>query len=141
MSWFHGGAKDTKSHKAPNFIKEKGKAPMDSNSHSSNANKNHAFIYADVNNVRNVHHDAHVNCAMPVMCHDAAFIPHAMIASTSASYAHGRSRPRRLLMCLGLGLHLMALLCYIVHLVLPMCFVPCPGRGLVVAVSLSQVEP
>jgi hypothetical protein len=53
---FHRGAKDTKSHKVPNFIKEKGKAPMTSSSHSSNISKNHAFIYTNVKNVRNVHH-------------------------------------------------------------------------------------
>jgi hypothetical protein len=33
---FHGRAKDTKSHKAPNFTKEKGKAPMASSSLSGN---------------------------------------------------------------------------------------------------------
>jgi hypothetical protein len=40
---FHSGAKDTKSHKAPNFIKEKGNAPTTSSSHSSHIRKNHAF--------------------------------------------------------------------------------------------------
>jgi hypothetical protein len=41
---FHGGAKDTKSHKAPNFVKEKGKAPMASSSHSSHDRKNHVLL-------------------------------------------------------------------------------------------------
>jgi hypothetical protein len=29
------------------------------------------------------------------VCHDATFASHNMIASSSSSYAHGRSRPRR----------------------------------------------
>jgi hypothetical protein len=48
---FHGEAKDTKSHKAPNFIKKMGKAPMASSSHSSHDKKNHAYLFAHVKNV------------------------------------------------------------------------------------------
>jgi hypothetical protein len=92
---FHGRAKDTKIHKAPNFIKEKGKAPMASSSHSSNVSKNHAFIYTNVKNVCNVHHDAHVDYVVRAICHDVVFSSHAMIASLSrSSFDHGRSRPR-----------------------------------------------
>jgi hypothetical protein len=97
---FHKGAKDTKSHnKAPNFIKEKGKAPMASSSHSSHDNKNHAYLYAHVKNTyrnaRNVHHDACIDHHVYHMRHDVAFDSHAMIVSSSRpSFAHGRSRPR-----------------------------------------------
>jgi hypothetical protein len=70
---------DTKSHKPPNFIKEKGKAPMASSSHPSHDRKNHAFIYANVKNSHNIHHDACVDHAMPAMCHDVIYSSHAMM--------------------------------------------------------------
>jgi hypothetical protein len=63
---FRGGAKDTKSHKALNFTKEKGKAPMTSSSHSNN-DKNLDFIYT---HVKNVHHDACNDCPILPICHD-----------------------------------------------------------------------
>jgi hypothetical protein len=68
---------------------------MTSSSQSSHDRKNHAFIYANVKNALNVHHDACVDRVMPAMCHDAIYASHAMIASLSASYAHGRSRTKR----------------------------------------------
>ena len=88
---FHGGAKDTKDHKAPNFTKEKGKAPMASSSRSIHDKKNHTFTYTHVKNAKNVHHDA---CNDRPMRHDDAFTPRIMIASSSGSYAHSRSRHR-----------------------------------------------
>jgi hypothetical protein len=91
---FHGGAKDRKSHEAPKFIKEKGKTPLTSILHSSHARKNHAYLYAHVKNARNVHHGACIDCPIFPMRHDAAFAPHTLIASSSSSYAHGRSRPK-----------------------------------------------
>jgi len=39
---FHRGTKDIKSQKAPNFIKEKGKAPLASSLHSFHDKKNHS---------------------------------------------------------------------------------------------------
>jgi hypothetical protein len=90
----HGAAKDIKSHKAPNFIKDKGKAHMASITHSSHDRKNHAFICAHVKNSKNVHHDACLDHPAFPTRHDAAFAPHAMIDSSSASYAHGRSTTR-----------------------------------------------
>jgi hypothetical protein len=92
---FHGGAKDTKCHKAPNFLKEKGKAPMASSTHSSHDRKNHAFIYVHVRNDRNVYHGACNDHPTLPMRHDATVAPHAMIACSSPSYAHGRSKSRR----------------------------------------------
>jgi hypothetical protein len=90
---FHGGANDTKSHKALNFIKEKGKAPMSYNSHSSHDRKNHAFINAHVKNASyNIHHDACVDHDMPAMCHDDVYSSYDMTASSSSSHAHGRPR-------------------------------------------------
>jgi hypothetical protein len=94
---FHRGAKYRKSHKAPNFIKEKGKAPMASSLHSSDVSNNHAFIFANVKNVRNVHnnfhHDACNDHHVYPMRHATAFGSHALIASFSRFDAHGRSRP------------------------------------------------
>jgi hypothetical protein len=82
-----------KSQKAPNFTKEKGKAPMASSSHSFHDKKNHDFIYTHVNNAKNAHHDDCSYRLVLPMRHDA-FTPHTMIASSSGSYAHSRSRSR-----------------------------------------------
>jgi hypothetical protein len=68
---------------------------MPSSSYSSHDRKNHAFIYDTVKNAHNVHHDVCVDRAIPTMRHDAIYAPHAMIASSSASYDHGSSRTRR----------------------------------------------
>jgi hypothetical protein len=90
---FHGGAKDTMCHNAPNFIKEKKNVSMASSSHSSHDRKNHAFVYAHVKNAsRNVHHDAGVDHDMTTMCHDATYSSNAMTASSSSSHAHGRPK-------------------------------------------------
>jgi hypothetical protein len=91
--------KDTKSQKAPNFIKEKRKVPMASSSHSLHDKKNPDFIYACVKNdsysAHNVYHDACNDRPVLPMRHDPAFTPRTMIASSSCSYAHSRSRSRR----------------------------------------------
>jgi hypothetical protein len=99
---FQRGTKDLKSPKAPNFIKEKGKAPLASSSHSFHDRKNYAYLYAHVKNAshashiaHNVHHDAcndHVDLSVR---HDTVFTSHTMNASSSDSHVHGRSRPRR----------------------------------------------
>jgi hypothetical protein len=81
---FQKGTKNLTSQRVSNVIKEKGKAPMASSSHSSHDKKNHAYIYAHVKN--------HV--VLPVH-HDDVFDSHAMFASSSSSYAHGRNRHRR----------------------------------------------
>jgi hypothetical protein len=88
---FHGGARDIKSHKAPNFIKEK-KAHMASISQSSYDIKNHAYLYVHVKNAsRNVHHDA---CVYHAMRHDIVYSLYAMTTSFSSSHAYGRPRSR-----------------------------------------------
>jgi hypothetical protein len=91
---FQKGTKDTKSQKAPSFIKEKGKAPLASNSHSFHEKKNHAYLYTHVENASRtsqvVHHDDHA--VLPVR-HDTVFAPRAMNASSSSYHAHSRSRP------------------------------------------------
>jgi len=93
---FHRGTKDIKSQKAPNFIKEKGKALLASSLHSFHDKKNHAYMYAHVKNVSHVaHHDGCNDRVVLPVRHDAAFASHAMIASSSSSHVHGRSRPRR----------------------------------------------
>jgi hypothetical protein len=63
---FHGEAKNIKSHMAPSFNKEKGKALMASSSHSFHDKKNHAFIYTHVKNAKNAHHDT---------CNDHSALP------------------------------------------------------------------
>jgi hypothetical protein len=96
---FQRGTKDLKSQRDSNIIKEKGKAPLASNSHSFHDTKNLAYLYAHVKNASNVshvaHHDVCYDRLILHVCHDAAFDSHAMIASSSSSYVHGRSRPRR----------------------------------------------
>jgi hypothetical protein len=82
---FQKGTKNLTSQRTSNLIKEKGKAPMASNSHSSHDKKNHVYLYAHVKNASSVVHTSH----------DATFDSHAMFASSSSSYAHGRIRPRR----------------------------------------------
>jgi hypothetical protein len=66
-----------------------------SSSHSFHDKKNHAYLYAHVKNASNVphiaRHDVCYDHAVLHVCHDA----YAMIASSSSSYVHGRSRPRR----------------------------------------------
>jgi hypothetical protein len=66
--------------------------PMDSSSHSFQDKKNHAFINT---HIKNVHHDAYNDRPVLLTRHDAVFAPRTMIASSSDSYAHSRSRPRR----------------------------------------------
>jgi hypothetical protein len=87
---FHGEAKNIKSHTAPSFTKEKGKAPMASSSLPFQDNKNHAFIYTLV---KNAHHDT-CNDRSALPKRHVIFTPRTMIASSSGSYAHSRSRPR-----------------------------------------------
>ena len=67
---------------------------MASSSHSFHDKKNHAYLYAHVKNASNVSHVVHHDD-----CHDHDVLPmrhdsHAMFASSSSSYVHGRSRPR-----------------------------------------------
>jgi hypothetical protein len=94
---FQKGAKNTKSQKAPNFTREKGKVPMASSSHSFHEKENCAYLYSHVKNVshnaRNVHHDACIDHPVLHKRHDVVFAPYTMIASSSGSYAHSRSKP------------------------------------------------
>jgi hypothetical protein len=73
---FRREAKNLTSQRAPISAKEKGKAPM-----TSNAQRNHAFIYSDRKFSRNTHRSY-------------AYDSHAMIASSS-SFMHGRNKPRK----------------------------------------------
>jgi hypothetical protein len=59
--------------------------------HSFHDKKNHAFIYT---HVKNAHHDTCNDRSVLPTCHDVVFAPRTMIASSSDSYAHSRSRPR-----------------------------------------------
>jgi hypothetical protein len=69
---FQKGTKNLTSQRASNLIKEKGKAPMASSSHSSHDRKNHAYLYAHVNNASNIaHHDGCYNHAVLPGRHDA----------------------------------------------------------------------
>ena len=64
---------------------------MASSAHSSHARNNHAYIYAHVNNLHHVH-DAnhHIHNVHQADCN--TYFCHANIASTSTSFAHGRTR-------------------------------------------------
>jgi hypothetical protein len=66
---FQKGTKDTKSQKAPNFTREKGKAPMASSSHSFH--ENHAYLYS---HVKNVHHDACIDHLVLHTRHDVVLL-------------------------------------------------------------------
>jgi hypothetical protein len=92
---FQKGTNNLTSQRASNLIKEKGKETMASSYHSFHDKKNHAFVYAHVKNATNVaHHDGCYNYVVLPIRHDAAFDSHVMFASSSSSYAHGRSTPR-----------------------------------------------
>jgi hypothetical protein len=126
---FHKGDKDTKSHKAPNFIKEKAKAPMASSSHFSHDNKNHAYLYAHVKNASHNAHDARIDCVVPTVHHNVVYSSYAMTASSSSSSKLmvgvdlGDMLIMLFLMCLRLGMHHMVIMSDIVHLMLPMCYI------------------
>jgi hypothetical protein len=95
---FQKGTKDTKSQKAANFTGEKGKTHMANSSFCFHEKKNDDYLYSHVRNVShntcNVHHDACSDHHVLNMCHNVVFAPRTMIASSSGSYAHSRSRPR-----------------------------------------------
>jgi hypothetical protein len=92
---FQKGTKNLTSQKASNLLKEKGKAPLTSSSHSLHDKKNYAYLYAHVKNASNVaHHDGCYDHNVLPMCHDIVFDSHAMFTSSNSSYVHGRSRPR-----------------------------------------------
>jgi hypothetical protein len=58
--------------------------------------RNHVYLYAHVKNVSRIaHHDRCYNHVVLPTRHDVVFDSHAMFASSSSSYAHGRNRPRR----------------------------------------------
>jgi hypothetical protein len=92
---FQRGTEDLKGQKASNIIREKGKAPLASSSHSFHDKKNHAYLYAHVKHASHVaHHDACNDHAVLPMRYDD-FASHTMIAASSSSHVHSRSRPRR----------------------------------------------
>jgi hypothetical protein len=92
---FQKGTKNLTSQKASNLIKETGKAPMASSSHSLHNKKNHAYLYAHVKNASNVaHHDGCYDHNVLPMRYDVVSDSHAMFASSSSSFDHGRSRSR-----------------------------------------------
>nr|AEJ07930.1 Opie3 gag protein [Zea mays subsp. mexicana] len=76
---FKREAKNLTSHKAPIFVKEKGKAPM-----ANSAKRNHAFLYHDRRHARNAYNDSDSH----------VYDSHAMFASSS-SYKHDRDMCRR----------------------------------------------
>jgi hypothetical protein len=93
---FQKGSKNLTSQRTSNLNKGKRKAPMASSSHSSHDKKNHAYLYAHIKNVSSVaHHDRCYNHVVLPTRHDVVFNSHAMFASSSSLYAHGRNRPRR----------------------------------------------
>ena len=77
---FKREAKNLTSHKAPIPAKEKGKAPM-----ATSAKRNHAFLYHDRKQTRNVSHDAYDSYV---------YDSHAMFAPSS-SYVYDRNVTRR----------------------------------------------
>jgi hypothetical protein len=83
---FQKRIKNLISQRTSNLIKDKGKAPMASSSHSFHHKKNQAYLYAHVKNATNVAH--HGDCYDRVVFsirHDDVFNSHAMFASFSFS--------------------------------------------------------
>jgi hypothetical protein len=74
------------------------KAPLANSSHSFHDKKKHTYLYAHVKNASNVshvaHHDVCYDRVVLLVRHDAAFDSHVVIALSSSSYVHGRSRSR-----------------------------------------------
>src|SRR5688572_1388778 len=92
---FQKATKNLISQRTSNLIKEKGKAPLASSSYYFHDKKNHAYLCPHVKNASNVaHHDGCYDHATVSIPHDDVFDSHAMFASYSSSFAHGRSRPR-----------------------------------------------
>jgi hypothetical protein len=86
---------------------------MASSSHSSHDRKNHAYLYAHVKNASSIIHHNHV--VFPTR-HDAIFDSHAMFASSSSSYAHGRidlGTMFIMFLLMRLGMHQMEQPCFI----------------------------
>jgi hypothetical protein len=93
---FQKGTKNLTCQKTSSLNKEKGNAPMASSFYSSHDQKNHVYLYAHIKNVYSIaHHDRCYNHDVLHVRLDVAFNSHAMFASSSSSYAHGRNRPRR----------------------------------------------
>jgi hypothetical protein len=92
---FQKGTKNLTSQRTSNLIKEKGKTPMASSSHSFHDKNNHAYLYAHVKNVSNIadHDGCYDHVVFPVR-HDVVFNSHAMFAFSCSSHVHGRSRSR-----------------------------------------------
>jgi hypothetical protein len=78
---FQKGLKNLTSQRTSNPIKEKGKAPVASSSHSSRDRKNHAYLYAHVKNASCIIHHNHV--VFPTR-HGVVFYSHVMFASSSS---------------------------------------------------------
>jgi hypothetical protein len=92
---FQKGTKNLTRQSTSNLIKEKGKAPLASSSHSFNDKKNHDNLYAHVKNASDIaHHNGFYDHVVFPIRHDAVFNSHAMFPSSSSSHVHGRSRPR-----------------------------------------------
>jgi hypothetical protein len=93
---FQKSIKNLTSQRTSNLVKEKGKVPMASITHSSHDRKNHAYLCAHVKNASNIaHHDNCYNHVVLPEHHDAIFDSHAMFAYSNSFYVHGRSRSRR----------------------------------------------
>jgi hypothetical protein len=67
-----------------------------SSSHSFHDKKNRVYLYAHVKNASDIaHHDGCYDHIVLPIRHGVVFDSHAMFASYSSSYVHGRSRTRR----------------------------------------------
>jgi hypothetical protein len=91
-SCFQKGAKDksNRSHEGPKFVKKKGMAPVIQNVHSPCA-------YSAHNDHDHITHNDHVKNVHTIRNVHNAYVPHAMIASSSKSLfakaSHGRNMP------------------------------------------------
>jgi hypothetical protein len=119
---FQRGTKNLTSQRTSSLIKEKGKPPMASSSHSLHEKKNHAYLYAHDKNASSVvHHDSCCDHAILPTRHDAAFGSYAMYASLARRMFMVGVDLGSMLSLMHLGMHLMAQLCFIILMMLRLC--------------------
>jgi hypothetical protein len=120
---FQKGTKNLTSQRTSNLNKEKGKAPMASNSYPLHDQKNHAYLYAHVKNVPSIsHHDRCYNHV--VYLH--IMMPHLIFMTCLHLVLHmlmvGIYLGAIILFLMRLGRHQMDQQCFIKHVMLHLFF-------------------
>jgi hypothetical protein len=124
---FQNRTKNLTSQRASNLIKEKGKAPMVSSSHSFHDKKNHAYLYHHVKNATNVaHHDGYYDhVVFPVVMMLPLILMPCLHLLVLRMFMVGVDLGAMFIMLflMRLEMHLMAQLCFIVLMMHHMCYI------------------